>query len=298
MAQQNNDKNEIELLERKYRYKPQPAIKKEKIHIFISPEAELDQYKEKYQTENVFKIRINPSKLKSKDITFILGQIDDNTRMYVKALSRCFSGATMYKEIIEKLNEHITHGSQKYFAEQKISVYEELFSSEHFIDNIIEEGVNIFDFNSFDFPETHRSIMPLIFNQICTSKQFDEKMLQFVINEAHTYQYHEPFIQLLRNVTKYRRHTGSWIMLDTQEPDELNEKIIKLSDIKAVFRLDLNETNKIKNYFNENTSKLHRLKEGEAYIYSENSNTDNDVLSFKINVRPRFSLHGGKTKSR
>jgi hypothetical protein len=86
-------------------------------------------------------------------------------------------------------------------------------------------------------------------------------------------------------------------MLDTHFPDDVDEKVIKLADIKMVNFLDITVNSRILNdAFKGKSEQFSKLNIGQTMISADESSLGKFVPIF-VNVRPRLTKHGAPTKT-
>jgi hypothetical protein len=86
-------------------------------------------------------------------------------------------------------------------------------------------------------------------------------------------------------------------MLDTHFPDDVDQKIIKLADIKMVNFLDITVNNKILgDAFKGKSDQFSKLSIGQAMISADESSMGNFVPVI-VDIRPRLTKHGAPTKT-
>ncbi len=86
-------------------------------------------------------------------------------------------------------------------------------------------------------------------------------------------------------------------MLDTHFPDDVDEKVIKLADVKMVNFLDVTVNSRILNdAFKGRSDEFSKLKVGETLICADDSSLGKNV-PLKVQVRPRLTKHGAPTKT-
>ena len=100
-----------------------------------------------------------------------------------------------------------------------------------------------------------------------------------------------------------RSQWQSKILIASQDPPSVNAKVIELSDVVLLHRMNSPEW--LKHIQGKNialkklkSEDLSSLKSGEAYIWASKS-TEQEITQqpMKIEVRPRLTEHGGATKT-
>ena len=89
----------------------------------------------------------------------------------------------------------------------------------------------------------------------------------------------------------------NWLLLDTHFPDDIDERVVQLADLKFVHYLDKTTTsNVLKRAFGQHAAEFSTLTTGEAFVAADLSSEGLSKV-FPVSVRPRFTKHGGETKT-
>lgn len=93
-----------------------------------------------------------------------------------------------------------------------------------------------------------------------------------------------------------RRRGANWLLLDTHLSDDVDSKIIKLSDIKILHFSDKTVDSPILRKILEGTEiKLHELSTGECII---SANSSSEGKSIFVKIRPGITKQVAETKKR
>jgi DNA helicase HerA-like ATPase len=161
-------------------------------------------------------------------------------------------------------------------------------------------GVNIFDLRKIMMePDDVFSVMILVISAILNNENTEREQFVFVINEAHDYLrkgLSKDFTDYISYLVRKKRHAGTWLMLDTHFPEDVDPKIIKGSDIKIFHKSDIISSSLLNHIVEGTPIPPHELNTGQAIIRSDKSNLGPDKL-LVVNIRPRLTHHGGATKT-
>ncbi len=181
-----------------------------------------------------------------------------------------------------------------------MEILEDYFGPDDFIDDLIIGGVNIIDFRKSIYqPDDIFTIMTLIISKLQNKKGLEREPFVFIVNEAHMYfkkGISKEFLRTVDNLIRRKRHGANWLLLDTQLPTDVDEKIINLSDIKIIhFTGKTIDVPIFKRTLEKYKDNLFELKIGECIILSNESSIG---LSkpIKVQIRPRITKHGRETK--
>jgi|GEM_PF-2643045 len=315
--EQNDIQKEIDLL-RVYGVEPKKLLDNNKIKIFLDPtvyDKYYDTFKTQYDSDNIQKIQIDPATLEPEDWALSLS-VGNSKALYIDGIF----------EIIRKLGktdcnlENINNGlkesklsqSQKKLAKNRLNIFKEFFNGNNdFLDDLVIGGINIFDMRRMMYrPEHIFSIMTLIVSRIENRQKLTDKYGQFpvifVINEAHKYlkpkKVSHQFVDKFIGLIKRKRHGGNWLIIDTHEPNEVDNKFVTHSDIKIIHQLDVvkESPKELKPIIKKSPKKPSKLEIGEAIITADYL-LDGDIklqnVPLIVKIRPRITKHGGATKT-
>ncbi len=303
----NDVKEEVEKLKAYYNIVPLEIIGKEGFKVFVDPTVHRnyeDKFSSEYETNNVYPLYIDPSTLISEDWANTLAAGGSNDALYIKKIFKIlrelppnFDLDTVRKSV-DKSN--LTEG-QKGFARARLEILEEYLKKDDFMKKLAIGGVNIFDFRKAMYtPDDIFTIMTLIISRLQNKKEFEKEPFVFIINEAHMYfkkGLSKEFIDTIENLIRRKRHGANWLLLDTHLPDDVDQNIIRLSDIKILHFSDKTVESPILKRIVEGTPvKLHELSTGEC-IVSANISSEGLSKPIFVRIRPRITKHGGATKT-
>jgi len=312
---QNKVSEEVQKLKAVYEISPQRLIEPENFRIFIDPyiyDKSADTFKDDYSTNNVFPIHVDPSFLTGDEWAIVLAAGDKSDQTYVKRLFSIietlqFKPPVTLDKIREALENEVTNKRltepQVNLAKGRLEILKNYLvgiNDDNFINNLAIGGINILDFRkTIRTPDDSFSVMALILSVLQTREGFENETFVFVINEAHTYfrkGISSNFVDYLDNLIKRKRHGGNWLLLDTQLPDDVDDKVIKLSDFLVAHRLNNAVENQIlKRAFGDKSRNIPLLDIGQALIFSNESSIGNSK-TILANIRPRLTSHGAPTK--
>jgi membrane-bound metal-dependent hydrolase YbcI (DUF457 family) len=303
----NKNFDETQYLEENYNVKPQRVITDTRLRIFIDPfvyENERDKFEEEYGT-NAYPIAINPSRLTAEDWPYVLSIGRKSGSMYVKKIFQIIK-KTQYDEDfgLEKIRQNIElsdlNPNQKSFANMRLETLQDYLDQGDFLTNLEIGGVNIFDLRKIMMePDDIFSVMMLVISSLLNDTITEREQFVFVINEAHDYLrkgLSKDFTDYINYLIRKKRHAGSWLMLDTHFPEDVDPKVIKGSDIKIFHKADVLSSNLLKQIVDGTSIPPHHLETGQAIIRADKSNLGPDQVLI-VQVRPRLTHHGGATKT-
>ena len=299
--------SEAQVLKDVYDVAPQRVITADNFRIFIDPfvyENERARFEEDYGTK-AYPIAINPSRLTAEDWPYVLSIGRKGGSMYVKKIFQIIK-KTQYDDDfgLDKIRRHIDasdlNPNQKSFANMRLETLQEYLEGGDFLKNLQVGGVNIFDLRKIMMePDDIFSVMMLVISSLLNDTRTEREQFVFVINEAHDYLrkgLSKDFTDYINYLIRKKRHAGTWLMLDTHFPEDVDPKVIKGSDIKIFHKSDVISSTLLKQIVEGTPIPPHHLETGQAVIRADKSNLGPDQVII-VQVRPRLTHHGGATKT-
>lgn len=303
----NRNPEETAALREGYGVEPRRVIDRRGFRIFVDPfvyKNERRKFEKDYDTR-VYPIGIKPTRLTAEDWPHVLSLGKKSGSMYVKKIfqiikktqyDRDFGLNTIRREVeASDLNPN-----QKGFAMMRLETLEDYLVAGDFMNNLIIGGVNVFDLRKIMMePDDIFSVMILVISSLINNEKTAREQFVFVINEAHDYLrkgLSKDFTGYINYLIRKKRHAGTWLMLDTHFPEDVDPKIIKGSDIKIFHKSDVISSNLLRQVVEGTPTPPHQLNTGEAIIRADKSNLGPDRVMV-VNVRPRLTHHGAATKT-
>ncbi len=303
----NRNPEEAAALRLGYGVEPMRVIDRRSFRIFVDPfvyKNERRKFEEDYGTR-VYPIGINPSRLTAEDWPHVLSLGKKSGSMYVKKIFQIIK-KTQYERdfglntIRREVDASDLNPNQKGFAMMRLETLEDYLVAGDFMNDIIVGGVNVFDLRKIMMePDDVFSVMILVISSLINNEKTAQEQFVFVINEAHDYLrkgLSKDFTDYVNYMIRKKRHAGTWLMLDTHFPEDVDPKVIKGSDTKIFHKSDIISSTILKQIVDGTTVQPHHLKTGQAVIRADSSNIGPDQLLI-VEVRPRLTHHGGATKT-
>jgi membrane-bound metal-dependent hydrolase YbcI (DUF457 family) len=303
----NSNPEEAAALRLGYGVEPMRVIDRRSFRIFVDPfvyKNEHRKFEEDYGTR-VYPIGINPSRLTAEDWPHVLSLGQKSGSMYVKKIFQIIK-KTQYERdfglntIRREVEASDLNPNQKGFAMMRLETLEDYLVAGDFMNDLIIGGVNIFDLRKIMMePDDVFSVMILVISSLINNEKTSREQFVFVINEAHDYLrkgLSKEFTDYINYLIRKKRHAGTWLMLDTHFPEDVDPKVIKGSDTKIFHKSDIISSTILKQIVDGTTIQPHHLKTGQAIIRADSSNMGPDKL-LTVDVRPRLTHHGGATKT-
>ncbi|MHA2393870.1 MAG: hypothetical protein ACXAEX_18215 [Promethearchaeota archaeon] len=307
IIQPNHEKTEINGLYLEYGLKPRQVISGENLRVFVDPFVfinEKKKFEEDYKTQ-VFPIGIKPNRLTAEDWPYVLSIGKKTGSIYVKKIFQIIKKTQYEKDFgLGMIRNHIEvsdlNPNQKSFANMRLETLQDYLEAGDFLRDLKLGGVNIFDLRKIMMePDDIFSVMMLVISSILNNEKTKNEQFVFVINEAHEYLrkgLSKDFTDYINYLIRKKRHAGTWLLLDTHFPEDVDPKVIKGSDVKIFHMSDVLSSNILKQIVDGTPIQPHKLQTGQAIIRADISNQGPDTLLI-VEIRPRLTHHGGATKT-
>jgi membrane-bound metal-dependent hydrolase YbcI (DUF457 family) len=307
IVEENRVGNEVEALQDSYGVGPRRVIASRKLRVFIDPfvyENERTKFEEDYQSR-VYPIGIDPGRLTAQDWPHVLSIGRRSGSLYVKKIFQIvkrqhYSRDFGLESIRQEIDRSDLNPTQKGFAFMRLETLQDYLEAGDFVDDLVFGGVNVFDLRKIMMePDDVFSVMILVISAILNSEGFEREQFVFVINEAHEYLrkgLSKDFTDYVNYLIRKKRHAGTWLMLDTHFPVDVDPKVIMGSDIKVFHKSDILSTSLLRKIVDGTDVPPHMLGTGQAIIRSDKSVASPDRLLL-VDVRPRLTQHGAPTKT-
>ncbi len=303
----NRNPEEAAALREGYGVEPRRVIERKSFRIFVDPfvyKNERKKFEDDYSTK-VYPIGINPTRLTAEDWPHVLSLGKKSGSMYVKKIFQIIKKTQYDRDfglntIRREVENSDLNPNQKGFAMMRLETLEDYLVAGDFMNDLIIGGVNVFDLRKIMMePDDVFSVMILVMSSLINNEKTAHEQFVFVINEAHDYLrkgLSKDFTDYINYLIRKKRHAGTWLMLDTHFPEDVDPKIIKGSDIKIFHKSDVISSTILKQIVDGTTVQPHHLKTGQAIIRADKSNMGPDQLLI-VEVRARLTHHGGATKT-
>jgi len=125
-----------------------------------------------------------------------------------------------------------------------------------------------------------------------------------VFDEAHEYLDEKVFVGDLENAMTQIRHDGVHVIMATQFPERIPERLLRYFNTRFVFKLSTgNSLRYLRRHISDLDALTQRsladleLESGLCFVQSNDRLIGDELRKpRRLHVRPRVSLHGGATK--
>jgi len=297
---------EVAKLREQYGVEPRRVVSEKQLRVFIDPfvyQNERKKFQDDYGVQ-VYPIAINPSRLTAEDWPYVLSIGRKSGSIYVKKIFQIIKKTQYDRDFgLNKIKANVESSdlnpNQKSFAFMRLETLQDYLQGGDFVSNLVLGGVNIFDLRRIMMePDDIFSVMILVVSSLLNDPRTEMEQFVFVINEAHDYLrkgLSKDFTDYINYLIRKKRHAGTWLMLDTHFPEDVDPKVIKGSDIKIFHKSDVVSSKLLAQIVSGTSVEPHLLETGQAIIRADKSTLGPDRV-LVVEVRPRLTHHGGATK--
>lgn len=276
--------------------------------VLLCPEAQVEQRKEEYPDLDVYPIAFDSKELNVQDWMFLLGAVG-NDSTYVKELKqimrRCRHDLSLANIKSGVESSSFLSVSQKNLALQKLSFASEYISDGNNLNRHLKPGrLVIVDLRDEWIEKDEALGLFVVMLNIFASVKAVEGLSfnKFIVfDEAHKYMNNPDLVDSITTAIREMRHKGVSIMIASQDPMSLPNKIIELSSIVLLHKFSSPAWVKhiqksITALQMLSATEMASLGPGEAYLWAGKS-SDKSIMQrpVKISIRPRVTKHGGDT---
>ncbi len=304
MVYPNDDVKQIAKLKAEYGAEP----KNIRDVVLLCPSSQVDQRKSEYPDVEVFPICFDSKELNVQDWMFLLGAIG-NDSTYVRELKQimkqCRTDLSLanIKNGVERSS--FLSSTQKTLAQQKLNFASEYITDGNNLNRHLKPGRLIIVDLRDEWIEKDEALglFVVMLNIFANVKAVDSQTFNkfIVFDEAHKYMNNPDLVESITTTIREMRHKGVSIMIASQDPMSLPNKIIELSSIVLLHKFSspawVKHIQKSVTALQTLTAtEMSSLGPGEAYLWASKS-SDKAITQrpIKISIRPRVTKHGGDT---
>lgn len=301
----NGKTREIDLLREKYGAGPAALADV----VLLSPGARVEDRKREFPGVDVRPIKFSSGELGAEGWKFLLGAYGNDSlyiRQMVQIMRRHRQGLTLDTFKQEIANSQLPPGSRN-LADMRISFAEPYIDDEAKLGELLRPGRTVIVDLRDEWIEKDEAlglfvVMLRIFAASKDASGADFNKL-VVFDEAHKYITESDLIGQVVETIREMRHQATTVVIASQDPLSVPRAVVELTSILLLHRMTSPQWLKhlksaISALDSVTESHLAALKPGEALLWAQRS-TDPRFMQRpqKITVRPRFTQHGGGTKT-
>lgn len=304
MRYPNDDQRAIASLIKDYRAAPAGI---DKVVLLTAPD-KLDERKLEYPDIEVLPLRFGSAELQASHWRFLMDAVG-NQAAYIRQLTQIMR-MRRNNLTLEVLRADIDASSLpdalKNLAQMRLNFAAAYIDDTVRLSEVLKPGRLVIVDLRDEFIEKDEALgLFVVLLQIFSASTDDGKRFNKVVvfDEAHKYIQDEELIGAVVEVVREMRHKGTSVIVASQDPLSVPISLIELSSTLVLHKFNspgwMKHIQKaITALANLTPEQLGRLVPGEAYVWAKES-TDLGFTreAMKIQCRPRFSKHGGGTKT-
>lgn len=276
--------------------------------LVLVPEAKLAQRKAEFPKVNIEPILFSSGELGVESWKFLLGAYG-NDALYVRQLiaimRRHRQGLTIDRFEQEIHDAELSTGARK-LAEDRINLARPYLNDTARLGTLLKPGRTIIVDLRDEWIEKEEALglFVVMLKIFATAKHQGKDFNKLVVfDEAHKYVTESSLISQVVETIREMRHQATSVVIASQDPLSVPRAVIELTSILLLHRMTSPQWLKhlksaISALDQVSESVLSALQPGEALLWAQRA-TDKRFTQRpqKITVRPRFSQHGGGTKT-
>jgi DNA phosphorothioation-dependent restriction protein DptH len=301
----NNKSREVERLLHDYGAHPQGV----RDIVLLTPEAKLSERRDEFPGLEVHPIKFGSGELGAESWKFLLGAYGNDSlylRQLVAIMRRHREDLTFQRFRDEILSADLSQQARR-LAEDRLNLAEPYIDDRVQLGSLIRPGRTIIVDLRDPWIEKEEALglFVVMMRIFASAKSFDNKAFNklVIFDEAHKYISESELIGQVVETIREMRHQGTSVVIASQDPLSVPRAIIELTSILVLHRITSPQWLKhLKSAIIglEDISEEHLagLQAGDALVWAQRS-TDRKFTQrpYKVRIRPRFSLHGGGTKT-
>jgi len=300
----NSKENEIARLLEEYGARPKGLTDM----VLLTPEGKLQDRRREFPQLDVQPIKFGSGELGAESWKFLLGAYG-NDSLYVKqivSLMRRHREALTFNALKDEIAKADLPTQARRLAEDRLALAEPYIDDSVRLMDLIRPGRTIIVDLRDPWIEKDEALgLFVVMMKIFAGARHQGKSFNklVVFDEAHKYISESELVDQVVQTIREMRHQATSVVIASQDPLSVPRAVIELTSVLLLHRMTSPQWLKhlkgaISALDDITESHLAGLKPGEALVWAQRS-TDPRFTQrpYKINIRPRFSLHGGGTKT-
>jgi hypothetical protein len=303
-VQPNRKTSEVDRLLSEYGAKPAGL----KDVLLLAPEAKVDARRREYPGVTVEPIKFSSAELGAESWKFLLGAYGNDAlyvRQLVAIMRRHRHGLTLDTFRQEIANGHLPAAAQR-LAEDRLALAEPYIDDTKRLGELLRPGRTVIVDLRDEWIEKDEALgLFVVMLRIFAASRFEGKEFNklVVFDEAHKYISESDLISQVVETIREMRHQATSVIIASQDPLSVPRAIIELTSVLILHRMTSPQWLKhlrgaIVSLNDVQDTAVTSLLPGEALVWAQRSSDKRFTLRpQKISVRPRFTQHGGGTKT-
>jgi len=300
----NRKPREIEALRRLYKANPEglPDV------LILTPQAKVEQRRLEFPGIEVMPIQFNSGELGAESWKFLLGAFGNDSlyvRQLIAIMRKYRQGLTLATFEQEIRDAQLTPAARR-LAEDRINLARPYINDAASLGGLLRPGRTVIVDLRDEWIEKDEALglFVVMMKIFATSRFHDRDFNKLVVfDEAHKYITESELISQVVETIREMRHQATSVVIASQDPLSVPRAVVELTSILVLHRMTspqwlkhLKSAIVALDAITDVT--LSTLQPGEALVWAQRA-TDKRFSQRpqKITIRPRFSQHGGGTKT-
>jgi DNA helicase HerA-like ATPase len=277
-----------------------------------------------YKGVEVHPIRLSPKRMTAQQWRYLMGVFGRSDDLAIQALGEIIrtlafttdeSGEQVMRpvppnEIEDHINRAPLSESEKNRARMRLTLARRFIATsddEKTLDQFVSQGTMVIYDLRDDFMSKDEALclMLVILQQVSGTTGPGGKIFPkfLCFDEAHQYMSNPDLIEGIISVIRVMRHKSCAIGIASQDPMSVPERALQLANLQIVHKVVPPEwvrylRNQNQAFADVTSAMTSKLKSGQCYLWAGKASDDKFMEEAILSsIRPRFSKHGGFTKS-
>ncbi len=276
--------------------------------VLLAPEAKVERRRREYPGVNIQPIKFNAAELGAESWKFLLGAYGNDSlyiRQLVAIMRRHRDGLTIntFRQEIE--NADLPAAARR-LAEDRLTLAEPYIDDGRRLGELLRPGRTVIVDLRDEWVEKDEALgLFVVMLRIFAASRHEGREFNklVVFDEAHKYISESNLISQVVETIREMRHQATSVIIASQDPLSVPRAIIELTSILIMHRMTSPQWLKhlrsaIVALDDLQDAAVTSLQPGEALVWAQRSTDKRFTLRpQKVNIRPRFTQHGGGTKT-
>jgi hypothetical protein len=277
--------------------------------ILLAPKDMVAARREEFPGIACFPLAFSSAELQAGHWKILMGAVGEDDSMYFQVMNqilRRHRGDTTVAKVRADIDTSYLCEADKDKARIRLSLAAEYIDDDVRVKDYIKPGrLVLVDLRDEYIQKKEALSLLIVLLQLFADTTDNGKPLQkfVVFDEAHKYMRDPSLVDSLTETIREMRHKSTSIMIASQDPPSVPLPIIELSSMTVMLKMSsplwLKHVAMVKPAYNEiGPAQMAALSAGEAYVWVKTaSDTAYTLKPQKLRIRPRFTKHGGDTKT-
>jgi len=276
--------------------------------VLLAPEAKVEARRREYPGVQVEPIKFSSAELGAESWKFLLGAYGNDAlyiRQLVAIMRRHRDGLTLDTFRREIADADLPRGAQR-LAEDRLTLAEPYIDDARRLGELLRPGRTVIVDLRDEWVEKDEALgLFVVMLRIFAATRFEGREFNklVVFDEAHKYISESDLVSQVVETIREMRHQATSVIIASQDPLSVPRAIIELTSVLILHRMTSPQWLKhlrsaIVALNDVQDAAVTSLLPGEALVWAQRSTDKRFTLRpQKVTVRPRFTQHGGGTKT-